>query len=175
MVHLMPGSWNHPIGEGQGIRVIAFSNARQVELFLNGSSLGSKSMPKDAHLEWQVPYQPGKLVAKAFDNGEIVATDTVETTGAPARIEISADRTVLKPDGEDAVVVPVSILDTEGRLVPDATNRVHFHLNGDGRILGVGNGNPSDHDPDKAEQRNAFHGHCIAVIQAGTNPFNTAA
>jgi beta-galactosidase len=68
------------------------------------------------------------------------------------------------------VVVPVSILDAQGRLVPNTDNRVSFHLTGDGRILGVGNGNPSDHDPDKAEQRNAFHGRCMAVIQAGSHP-----
>jgi len=127
-------------------------------------------MSGDAHVEWQVPYQPGQLVAKGYTNDKVVATDTVETTGAPARIQLSPDRTTLQADGEDVVVVPVSILDAQGRLVPNTDNRVHFHLTGDGRILGVGNGNPSDHDPDKADQRNAFHGHCMAVIQAGPHP-----
>ena len=169
MVHLMPDSWNWPGKEGQNIRVIAFSNARQVELFLNGKSLGAQAMPHDGHLEWEVPYQPGQLLAKACTNDKVVATDSVETTGAPVRIELSPDRTTLHADGEDTVVVPVSILDAEGRLV-SADNRVHFQLTGGGRILGVGNGNPSDHDPDKADQRNAFHGHCIAVVQAGSEP-----
>jgi beta-galactosidase len=109
------------------------------------------------------------LLAKACTNDKVVATDVVETTGAPVRIELSPDRTTLHADGEDTVVVPVSILDAEGRLV-SADNRVHFQLTGGGRILGVGNGNPSDHDPDKADQRNAFHGHCIAVVQAGSEP-----
>jgi beta-galactosidase len=66
--------------------------------------------------------------------------------------------------------VPVSILDAQGRLVASADNRVSFELSGSGKILGVGNGNPSDHDPDRARERNAFHGHCIVLIQAGTDP-----
>jgi beta-galactosidase len=170
MVHLMPATWNWPGREGQNIRVVAFSNARQVELFLNGKSLGVKPMPHDGFLEWQVPYQPGRLLAKASSHGRVSATDQVETAGAPVRVQLSPDRTALQADGQDTVVVPVSLLDAKGRLVPYANNRVTFHLQGGGRILGVGNGNPSDHDPDRANQRNAFHGHCIVLIQGGSNP-----
>ena len=67
-------------------------------------------------------------------------------------------------------MVPVSILDAKGRLVANASNRVLFELEGNGRLLGVGNGNPSDHNPDRASKRNAFNGHCLAVIQAGSQP-----
>lgn len=169
-VHLMPTCWNWPGKEGQNIRVLAFSNGDRVELFLNGKSLGAQDMPHDSHVEWQVPYRPGRLLAKSYRSGKLVATDSMQTTGAPARLQLSPDRTRLHADGQDAVVVPVSILDAEGRLVPDAGNRVHFQLTGEGRILGVGNGNPSDHDTDKADQRNAFNGHCMAVIQADTHP-----
>jgi beta-galactosidase len=170
MVHLMPARWNWPGKEGQPIRVIAFSNARQVELFLNGKSFGVQTMPQDGYLEWQVPYTPGRLMAKARTNGRVIASDLLETVDAPARIQLSPDRKNLHADRQDTVVVPVSILDAQGRLVPDANNRVTFQLAGDGRILGVGNGNPSDHDTDRANQRNAFHGHCIVVIQAGLHP-----
>jgi beta-galactosidase len=165
VVHLMPTMWNWR--EGQNIRVIAFSNARQVELFLNGKSLGTQTMPQDGFLEWQVAYQPGRLMAKASTDGKVVATEQLETTDAPAKIQLSPDRTVLRADGQDALVVPVSILDAKGRVVPYANNRVSFQLSGGGRILGVGNGNPSDHDPDRASERNAFHGHCIVIIEAG--------
>jgi len=170
MVHLLPGSWNRPGREGQHIRVLAFSNARQVELFLNGQSLGAKPMPFDDCAEWHVPWQPGQLRAVASTDGQIVATDIVETTGAPYRIQLSPGRSTLSTNGEDAVVVPVSILDDQGRVVPDSVNRVTFQLAGPGRILGVGNGDPADHDPDKADNRSAFHGHCIAVIEAGSQP-----
>jgi beta-galactosidase len=170
MVHLMPDRWNWLGQEGQAIRVIAFSNARQVELFLNGRSLGIKTMPPNEHLEWEVSYQPGRLSAKGYTNGKVVAAETLETTGVPARILLSSDRKALQADGEDAEVVAVSIVDGRGRVVRTADNHVSFQLTGRGRILGVGNGNPSDHDPDKAHERNAFNGHCMAIIQAGAAP-----
>lgn len=170
MVHLLPDTWNQKGREGENIRVIAFSNARRVELFLNGKNLGAKDMPHDDLVEWQVPYAPGQLTAKASTDGKTVATETLETTGAPARIVLSPPRKALHADAEDAVVVPVSILDEKGRIVPDAANRVTFELSGGGRILGVGNGDPADHDTDRGDNRKAFHGHCVVVIQAGTQP-----
>jgi beta-galactosidase len=94
----------------------------------------------------------------------------VETVGPPATIQLAADRRELRADGEDSIVVPVSILDAQGRLVANASNRVLFQFEGNGRLLGVGNGNPADHDPDRGSQRNAFNGHCLAVIQAGSEP-----
>ena len=177
MVHLMPMTWNWPNMVGttstssekltRPIRVIAFSNTRQVELFLNDKSLGTQTMPKDGYLEWNVPYQPGRLLAKASTDAKLLATDQLETTDAPSKIQLSPDRASLHADGQDALVVPVSILDSKGRVVPHANNRVSFSLSGGGRILGVGNGNPSDHDPDRASERNAFHGRCIVIIQSG--------
>jgi beta-galactosidase len=180
MVHLMPMTWNWPGKAGKPstssdepakpIRVIAFSNARQVGLFLNGKSLGMQTMAQDGFLEWKVPYRPGRLMAKAYTNGKVVATEQLETVDAPAKIQLSPDRTILHADGQDALVVPVSILDAKGRVVPYANNRVSFQLSGGGRILWVGNGNPGDHDPDRARARNAFHGHCIVIIEAGVKP-----
>ena len=170
MVHIMPGSWNWHGKEGQNIRVLAFSNAKKVELVLNGNSLGTKDMPHNDYVEWEVPYQPGDLVAKAYLDGHTVATDVVETTGVESKIQVSPDRTTLQANAEDAVVVPISILDAQGRVVPDSDNRVTFQLDGSGKILGVSNGNPADHDTDKSNQRNAFHGHCMVVIEAGNQP-----
>lgn len=170
MVHLLPESWNRPEQQGQPVRVLAFSNARQVELFLNGQSLGARTVPHDDYVAWQVPWRPGRLLAIASTGGQPVATDSVETTDVPFRIRLAPDRTTLLANAEDAVVVPVSIVDSSGRVVPDSVNRVAFQLAGPGQILGVGNGDPADHDPDKAAGRNAFHGHCIAVIEAGSRP-----
>ena len=164
-------TWNWPGKEGQDIRVLAFSNAQKIELLLNGKSLGIKDMPHDTHVEWQVPYQPGTLTAKAYTNGKQVATDEVQTTGPATRIELKVDRTALHANARDTIVAKVSIVDDQGRLVHEASQRITFQLTGgDGRILGVGNGNPADHDPDHADNRDAFHGHCIAVIQAGAKP-----
>jgi beta-galactosidase len=170
MVHLLPMCWNWPGKEGQPIRVVAFSNARAVELILNGKSLGNKTMPRDGYVEWKVAYQPGRLVAQARTDGRMVATDRVETAGPPVRIQLFPNRQKLHSDNQDTVVVPVSILDAEGRLVANADNRITFELAGGGRLLGVGNGNPSDHDTDRSNQRRAFNGHCIALVQARAQP-----
>ena len=166
VVHLLP-HWNWKGKEGQLINVWCHSNAETVELFLNGASLGSKAMPKLGHLEWNVPYAPGKLEAKGYRNGKLIAADVVETTGEATQIVLSPDRTSLKADGEDVVMVSVSLLDSKGRLVPFAENEVTFAVAGAGQVAGVGNGDPSSHEPDRASKRKAYHGLCMAVIQAG--------
>jgi beta-galactosidase len=164
----VPASWNWPGKEGQPMRVLAFSNAARVELFLNGKSLGTQDVPHHGHAEWQVPYAPGVLSAKAYAaDKSLVAEDKVETTGAPTHLKLSVDRTSLRADAEDAVVVKVALLDDQERVVPNADKRVTFHLKGDARLLGTGNGNPADQDPDRADNRMTFHGRGIAIIQAG--------
>jgi beta-galactosidase len=169
ILHLMP-HWNWPGKEGQEIRVIAFSNCDRVELFLNGQSLGAKEMPRNGHLEWTVRYAPGRLTANGYDGSTVAATDTVETTGAPAALRLRTDRTTLAADGEDLTPVEVDLVDAHGRIVPTAGNRVTFSVTGAGHIAGVGNGNPSDHDPDKASERRAFNGKCMVIVGAGEQP-----
>ena len=167
VVHLMP-HWNWPGLEGKDIHVVAFSNCSRVELFLNGKSLGAKEMPRNGHLEWTVKYEPGALSAKGFDAaGRMTAMDIDETTGAPAALCVRAERTKLVADGEDLAPVEVDIVDAQGRIVPTANNRVSFSVAGAGYIAGVGNGDPGDHDPDKADSRRAFHGKCLVVVGAG--------
>jgi beta-galactosidase len=166
-VHLMP-HWNWPGKEGQDIRVIAFSNCRRVELFLNGQSLGVKEVPPYRHVEWEVKYAPGTLSANGLDDaGKVILTDKVETTGAPASLRLKTDRTALAADGEDLAPIEVDVLDAQGSIVPTADNLVTFEVGGAGRVAGVGNGNPGDHDPDKANHRHAFHGKCMVIVGAG--------
>jgi beta-galactosidase len=149
VLHLLP-HWNWPGMEGQSIKVWAFSNCHEVELFLNGQSLGRQTMPRDGHLAWQVNYVPGTLSATGFDpGGKIIAETKVETTGEPAQIQLLPDRTTIKADGKDVSVVNVAGLDAQGRVVPVAMNKINFSLEGAGKILGVGNGDPSSHEPDK--------------------------
>jgi len=167
VVHLMP-HWNWPGKEGQNIRVIAFSNCKRVELFLNGQSLGVKEMPPYGHLEWQVKYAQGTLSANGCDNtGKVTATDKVETTGAPASLRLKMDRTTLATDGEDLTPIEVDVLDAQDRIVPTADNLVTFEVSGAGHIAGVGNGNPSDHDPDRTNARHAFNGKCLVIVGTG--------
>jgi beta-galactosidase len=147
-LHLLP-HWNWPGKEGQEIRVDALSNCKQVELFLNGESLGKKTLAANAKLSWQVKYAPGILSAKGYDDaGNLITESKEETTGAPAAIRLTPDRSTLNANGEDVSVLTVSAVDDQGRPVPVAQNQINFQLEGAGSLIGVGNGDPSCHEPD---------------------------
>jgi beta-galactosidase len=147
VLHLLP-HWNWAGREGREIEVRALSNCDEVELFLNGVSLGRQTMQRDSQLSWKVKYTPGTLLAKGFKAGQLVAEEKVETTGAPAAVQLLPDRPVIDANGEDVSVITVAVADELGRVVPVANNLVSFELEGPGRILGVGNGDPSCHEPD---------------------------
>ncbi|HEV2473778.1 MAG TPA: beta-galactosidase GalA, partial [Chthonomonadales bacterium] len=167
VVHLLP-HWNWPGKEGAPIDVWCYSNCHHIELLLNGKSLGEKAMPPYEHVQWSVPYEPGRLEARGFTNGKLMTTNVVVTTGPPARIALKVDRRTLKADGEDAAMVEVSIVDSRGRVVPTADNEVTFTSSGAAGVTGVGNGDPSSHEPDRASRRKAFNGLCMAIVQPGS-------
>jgi len=159
VLHLLP-HWNWPDKMGQNIDVWCFSNCREVELFLNGLSLGKKEMPRNSHLQWKVKYGPGTLSARGYGaDGKEIAATKVETTGAPAGIKLTPDRALIHGDGEDCSVVTAAMTDSQGRVVPTANNMIHFEISGPGKIIGVGNGDPICHEPDvnfaKAEESSA--------------------
>ena len=164
VVHLLP-HWNWPSDKGT-VEVWAHSNADRVELFLNGRSLGAKDVPKLGHVEFDVTYAPGALEAVGTKGGKVVARDRIETTGAPAALRLKTDRRTILADHEDVTVVQIEVVDAKGRVVPTASNEVTFSVQGAGVIGGVGNGDPSDHNPDKADRRKAFNGLCMALIQS---------
>jgi beta-galactosidase len=149
---------------------VVLSNCERVELFLNGTSLGSKDMPRNGHLLWTLNYLPGTVTAKGYNAGLLAISDTVETTGAPAALRLKTDRTKLVSDGEDLAPVEVDVLDAEGRIVPTADNPVTFRVDGAGFVAGVGNGNPTDHDPEKASSRHAFNGKCMVLVGTTEKP-----
>jgi beta-galactosidase len=163
VLHILP-HWNWQGSEGKNIEVWVYSNYDAVELFLNGQSLGKKEMPRLSHLEWIVPYKPGKLEAKGYRGSVVAATAAVETTNAPVRLALSTDRSSIAADGEDVAVVNVSAVDDHNRFVPTANNLVKFQVLG-GTILGVGNGDSSSHEPDKANQRSLFNGLAQVIVQ----------
>ena len=165
VLHIFP-HWNWPGREGQTIDVWCYSNCLRIELFLNGASLGGQEMPRNGHLEWKVPYAPGTLLAKGIlaDGREI--QHKVETTGRPVALQIQADRDTIAADGCDLSILTVSAVDDAGRAVSDAGNHVGFEIAGPGRILGVGNGDPSSHEPDRARARKLFSGLCQLLVQS---------
>ncbi|HZE85069.1 MAG TPA: glycoside hydrolase family 2 TIM barrel-domain containing protein, partial [Puia sp.] len=168
VLHIAP-HWNWKGKEGQSIPVWVNSNADNVELFLNGKSLGKKDMPRNGHLEWIVNYAPGRLEAVAWKNGKKI-TALAETTTQPFRIVAKPSKAGLLADGRDATVLNISVVDRQGREVPDADNLLHFSVTGSAKIIGVGNGDPSSHEPDQYPgagwQRHLFNGKCQVIIQS---------
>ena len=181
MVHILP-HWNWPDEfKGKTIPVWAYTNADSVELFLNDKSLGVRTWDgvSERHLTWQVPYEPGRLRAVATKNGKVVARDQIETTGAPAQLQLdSNDRVpnVLFSGGQDLAFITVRVVDAQGRLVrSDVRRPLRFELSGGGAIAGVDDGDPTNHEPFKgptAERasHNAFHGMALVIIKAGRSP-----
>ena len=183
MVHLLP-HWNWPGLEGQSIPVMVYSNADEVELSLNGRSLGRKrpltepvelpvgpnvsaslKFASKYRLLWQVPYEPGLLQAVAFRQGVEVARDTMSTAGAPARIRLLADRTTVAAGGDDLSFVTVRIEDQAGHLCPTADNLVRFRVTGAGEIAAVDNGNAATVEPFHADHRKAFNGLALLIVR----------
>lgn len=148
VLHLMP-HWNWPDQVGKSIEVRCDGNAEEVELFVNGVSQGRKPMPRLSHLRWQVTYQPGSILAKGFDGGKQVSETRIETTGVPAGIRLTPDRSTINAEGEDVSLVTVAVIDAKGRVVPTANDTISFTLDGPGRIIGVGNGDSTCLEPDK--------------------------
>ncbi len=169
VVHVFP-HWNWRGSNGHPIPVWVFSNADEVELFLNGRTQGRKKMPRNSHLEWTVPYEPGALEARGYRGGLVIGKDRVETTGAPSALRLKPARLRLLPDQEDLVPVEVEVIDSKGRVVPTAQGQINFSTAGHARVVGVGNGDPSSHEPDKASARRAFNGLCMALVGDATRP-----
>lgn len=168
VLHLLP-HWNWT--EGQVVDVWAYyNNADEVELFLNGKSLGIKNKQgDDLHVMWKVNYKPGTLKAVSRKNGQVVLTSEVKTAGKPAKITLSADRNTLEKDGRDLSFITVKITDDEGVTVPYADNLVKFSISGEGSIAGVDNGYQASHEPFKADFRKAYNGMCLVILQSGKN------
>jgi beta-galactosidase len=160
-----------------------------VELFLNGKSLGVQGyafprpgmqerwpvMPArakariataDLHLMWTVPYEPGALKAVGTRDGQVVSTAEIFTTGEAAAIELSADRSSIAADRRDVAHVTVRIVDAQGRLAPTAENEVTFQVQGEGRSIGLDNGDMRSHEDYKGKTRRAYNGLCVAMLQS---------
>jgi beta-galactosidase len=166
VLHLFP-HWNWSGKEGQEIEVWCHTNLEQVELFLNGQSLGAQKVVKNTHVAWKVKYAPGVIEARGSKGGQQVLAAKRETTGPAARIMLRPDRARIAADGEDVSVVTVEVVDAQGRVVPVADNEAIFKVSGSGKLLGVCNGDPSSHESDKGDKRRAFNGLAMAIVQAG--------
>ena len=192
VLHIFP-HWNWKGKEGRVVPVTCFTNCDTVELFVNDRSYGVKgyAFPRlgmegsygnyparakvtrttaDLHLTWDVPYAPGALKAIGTKDEKIAMAVEIFTTGEPVALGFAADRESIVADRRDVAHLTVQILDDQGRIVPIADNEITFELEGEGSLLGVDNGNPTSHENYKSNQRKAFNGLCLAIVQATGNP-----
>jgi beta-galactosidase len=158
--------WNWPGKNGQNIKVLTPTNGDTVALFLNGQLVGEKKADPFQMVEWQVPYAPGRLEAVAKKDGREVARFAVETTGEPVALRLTPDRKALAGDGRDAVPVTVEAIDAQGRPVPTANLPVALELSGPGANIGVGNGDPNSHEPEKGNKVTLYNGLAQVILQS---------
>jgi beta-galactosidase len=124
----------------------------------------------DLHLAWDVPYEPGTLKAVGVKDGKVVATVEVSTAGEPAMIGLSVDRDAIAADRRDVAHIAVQIQDANGRMAPTAGNEVAFALEGEGKIIGLDNGDTLSHEDYQSNRRKAFNGLCLAIVQSTGKP-----
>lgn len=165
--------WTLPDLDGEKVTITTFSNCEQVELVVNGRSLGRKKLSdfEDRMIRWEdVPYAAGSVRATGLKRGRKVCTHELKTAGPAKRIELVPDRPVISADGQDVSHVVVSILDAKGVLVPGASHKVRFDVSGAGRLRAVDNGDLTSAETYTGTSRSAYFGRCMAIVQSGWTP-----
>ena len=168
MVHIVPQNWNWSVYPIRKVPVWIYSNCDEVELFLNGESLGTKTIDRDQtlHFEWLVSWRPGTLKAVGRNAAKEVCADSVQTAGDPVRVELVADRTEITADGWDLSYVEVRVVDANGTICPDSDALLNFNIEGEGTILGIGSGNPTSMESFQGNRVHAYRGLSRVVIQS---------
>jgi beta-galactosidase len=161
-------SWNWAGHEGEKFQVHVYTRSQHVKLELNGKIFDEQDVAAGESITatFEVPYEPGSLIARCYDNGRETASQTLETTGKPVAIRLIADRTRIKADRNDLSYVRAEIIDSEGNIVPDADDiMVNFEVSSNGKVAGVGSGDPGDMSSFQQPKKKAYQGICLAIIQ----------
>ena len=169
VLHLFP-HWNWHGREGDEIPVWVYSNMDEVELFVNGRSIGSQKVPHLGHVEWKVRFEPGSIEARCSKSGKVILSEKRETSGPAVSVRLTSDRIEINADGEDLAILRVEAFDSEGRPVPTADSAVAFTISGPGKIIGVGNGDPNCQESDKQPRRSLFNGLAQVIVQSTKTP-----
>ncbi len=173
VLHILP-HWNLAGHEGEPVQVWVYSNMDEVELSVNGKSLGRKAMPRNGHLSWDAVYQPGRVTATGYKNGKKAMTAKVETSGKAAAVTAEADRSVIAADNVDVAVVNIRVNDSKKRFVPDACVTLDLAVDGPATIIGAGNGDPAFRDVERPADGDrhtftikTFNGLAQVLVKAG--------
>ncbi len=165
--HDVLADWNWNGYENKPLEVSIYSSCEQVELFLNDKSLGKKPVSRTTEFmaKWEVPYQPGSLKAVGYRNNKQVTLSELKTAGEPENIKLSAEKTVLKADGQDLSYITVELTDSDEIRNPKSENLVQFELDGPGEIIAVGNAKPNSLESYTLPKRKAWQGRCMVIVK----------
>jgi beta-galactosidase len=166
-------SWNWPGHEGEKMQVHVYTRSKLVKLELNGKPVGEQAVDdnKTITASFEVPYEPGTLTARCFDDSMETASETIKTVGKPAAIRLKADRSAIKADRNDLSYIMVEITDAEGNIVPYANDvLVNFEVIGNGEIAGVGSGSPTDMSSFQQPRKKTWQGKCLAILRPKGEP-----
>jgi beta-galactosidase len=161
-------SWSWEGHEGEKMQVHVYTRSKLVKLELNGKPVGEQAVDdsKSITATFEVPYEPGILIARTFDNGMETASDTIRTVGKPAAIRLTSDRSTIRADRNDLSYVMAEIIDAEGNVVPNADNvLVNFEISGNGEVAGVGSGSPTDMSSFQKLHKKSWQGRCLAIVR----------
>jgi beta-galactosidase len=160
-------SWTWPGQEGKKMQVDVYTRSKTVKLELNGKVIAEQTVPEGSiTATFQIEYQPGILVAKAFDNGKETGSSTLSTSGKPVAIRLVADRKKIHADQNDLSFVSVEVVDSKGNVVPASDGlEINFKLTGDATIAGVGNGNPSDMSSFQQHHKQVYQGKALVIMR----------
>lgn len=168
VTHILP-HWNWPERIGQNVPVHVYTSGDEVELFVNGKSLGrnAKKVGEDFRLVWDsVVYKPGTVKAVSYKNGKKWSEDVVRTTGKANRLAVSADRMEVDSESSDLFFVTVAVQDKRNQTVPRSNPMIRFTVEGAGEIVSTDNGNAIDYTPFQSHERNAYNGLALVIVKA---------
>jgi len=166
-------SWSWPGHEKEKLQVHVYTRSKLVKLELNGKVIGEQVVDGENSITatFEVTYEPGTLVARCYDNGKEVASQTLKTAGAPAAIRLTADRSVIRASRNDLAYIKTEVVDVDGNVIPYADDvKVKFEISGQGKLSGVGNGSPTDLASFQQPERKTFQGVCLAIVRPETTP-----
>ncbi len=168
--HDVTDSWNWPGEEGKLMEVTVYSSCEQAELWLNGKSLGRKTTNRSTEYKatWQVQYEPGTLKAAGYNKRKQVNSAELKSAGEPSQIILTADRRVIRSNGQDLSYITVELTDETGVRNPLADNLVSFETEGPGTIIAVGNANPVSLESIISHERKAWRGRCLVILKSGS-------
>jgi hypothetical protein len=158
--------WNYTAGDS--VNIICYTNTTEAELFLNGKSLGRKKLADVPNkvLSWKTVYQPGELLVKGYDEGRIVASNTLNTAAEADQLHAISDQISLKADAHSVAHIAIVVTDASGIVVPAADNEVTINIDGPGKLIGLESGDLASHEDYKADKRKVYRGKLLAYIQA---------